>query len=352
MNGRFVKAWSLAAVLLVGQSVMVGTASAQMPAIPKLDSPQTVKIGLTGKPITFAGVYIAISRGYFKESGITNDFVIVGGFNALLGPLATGEIDIAIGGVSASLFNAVERGVRLRVIGDVHTAFAGRSAIALMVRKDLADSGQFKDFASLKGRTIALTGRKTSLELVLLRNLRSAGLGPNDVNLVVMPFGQINAAFAGRSIEVGYQVEPLVAAAVGQKLAVRWRGLDEMEPNYQNAFLVSSERFAARQDVARAWMIAYLRGVRDYNDAMFKNKDREAVIQILTEHTLVKTRATYDGMVMPGINPDGEVNVDSIVAMTEDLKTAGDIKADTRADQVIDMSFVRNAQRVLGPYAR
>jgi len=343
----------LSAILAAGTlaAALAATgARAQAPAIPKLATPQVVKIGLTGKPITFAGVYVAISRGYFKESGITNEFVIVSGFNALLGPLATGEIDIGIGGVSASLFNAVERGVQLRVVGDVHTAFAGKSAIALMVRKDIADAGQIKDFASLKGRTIALTGRRTSLELVLLRSLKSAGLAPTDVNLVVMPFGQINAAFAGRSIEAAYQVEPLVAAAVSQNLAVRWRGLDEMQPDYQNAFLVASERFAARQDLARAWMVAYLRGVRDYNDAMFKGRDKEAVIQILMEHTLVKARPTYDGMVMPGINPDGEVNVRSIVAMADDLKAAGDIKPDTKVEQVIDMSFVRDAQRVLGPY--
>lgn len=341
----------VAACVLAAAFAAVG-ARAQTPAIPKLATPQVVKIGLTGKPITFAGVYVAISRGYFKESGITNEFVIVGGFNALLGPLATGEIDIGIGGVSASLFNAVERGVQLRVVADVHTAFTGRSAIALMVRKDIADAGQIKDYASLKGRTIALTGRRTSLELVLLRTLRSAGLGPSDVNLVVMPFGQINAAFAGRTIEVGYQVEPLVAAAVAQNLAVRWRGLDEMQPNYQNSFLVSSERFASREELARAWMIAYLRGVRDYNDAMFKGKDKEAVIKILMEHTLVKARRTYDDMVMPGINPDGEVNVASIVAMAEDLKAAGDIKPDTNVERVIDMSFVRSAQRVLGAYPK
>lgn len=67
-------------------------------------------------------------------------------------------------------------------------------------------------------------------------------------------------------------------------------------PNVQNVFLVASEKFAARTDVGRAWMVAYLRGVRDYNDAIFKRRDRDAVIQILMESTLVKDRPWTYGL--------------------------------------------------------
>ncbi|MGH7313612.1 MAG: ABC transporter substrate-binding protein [Candidatus Rokuibacteriota bacterium] len=341
-----------AALVFAVAAVAGPAAEAQAPGktIPRLAEPATVKIGLTSRPLTLAGLYVGIARGYFKEAGITNEFVAVGGLNALVGPLATGEIDIATGGASAGLFNAIQRGIRLRIVADQHTAFPGRSAIALMVRKDLAD--QIKTFADLKGRSIGITTRKATLELSLNRALRQAGLGPADVNLVVMPFPQINAAFGTRTLDAGYQVEPLVTAAVAKGLAVRWRGLDEMWPNLQNVFLVASEQFAGRTDVARAWMVAYVRGVRDYNDAMFKRKDRGAVIQILTEYTLVKDRATYDRMVVPGIHPDGEVDVQSIREALGDFKAAGDVTGDIDLDRVVDLSLVRYAQDVLGLYPR
>jgi len=350
--GRPGGAAAVIAVAVAIAAVAAPSARAQAPggAIPKLATPTTVKIGLTDRPITLAGLYVAMARGYFTEAGIQNEFVAVGGLNALVGPLATGEIDIATGGASAGLFNAIERGVRLRIVADQHTAFSGRSAIAMMVRKDLA--GQIKTFADLKGRSIGITTRKATLELSLNRALGQAGLAPADVNLVVMPFPQINAAFGTKTLDAGYQVEPLVTAAVAKGLAVRWRGLDEMWPNLQNVFLVASEQFAGRTGVARAWMVAYVRGVRDYNDAMFKNKDREAVIRILTEYTLVKDRSIYDRMVMPGIHPDGEVNASSIGEVLRDLKAAGDVKGEIDLDRVVDLSFVRYAQGVLGAYPR
>lgn len=328
--------------------------AAQAPgkAIPKLAAPVTVKIGLTDRPLTFAGLYVAMARGYFKEAGITIEFAPVGGINALVGPLATGEIDLGTGGPGAGLFNAIERGIQLRIVADQHAAYTGRAAIAMMVRKDLADAGQIKSFADLKGRSVGITTRKATLELALGRALRQAGLAPGDINLVVMPFAQINAAFGSKTLDAGYQIEPLVAAAVARNLAVRWRGLDEMWPNLQNAFVVSSEKFAARAEVARAWMVAYLRGVRDYNDAMFKKKDRDAVVQILTEYTLVKDRATYDRMVMPGIHPDGELHVESIREALREFKAAGDVKADIDLDKVIDLSLVRYARDILGPYGK
>jgi NitT/TauT family transport system substrate-binding protein len=340
--------------LLAACPLNAAVAEAQAPgqAIPKLTAPTVVKIGLTDRPLTLAGVYVAIARGYFKEANITNEFVAVGGMNALVGPLATGELDLATGGPGAGLFNAIERGIRLKFVADQHTAFPGKAAIALMLRKDLADSGQVKTFADLKGRSVGITTRKATLELALVKALREAGLGLGDINLVVMPFAQINGAFGSKALDAGYQVEPLVAAAVGKNLAVRWRGLDDMWPNVQNVFLVASEKFAARPDVGRAWMVAYLRGVRDYNDAMFKRRDRDAVIQILIEFTLVKDRPTYDRIVMPGIHPDGELNVESIRDAVQALRAAGDVKTDVDLDKIIDLSLVRYAQTVLGPYGR
>lgn len=349
VGGRSVVAAVAGVVLasVLGAAAPAGTAG----TIPRLGTPATVKIGVTASPLTLAGFYVATARGYFKEAGITNEAVAIPGINELLFALTTGDVDIGTGGPSTALFNAVGRGIRLRIVADQHTAFPGRSAIALMVRKDLIDSGQVKSLGDLKGRTISLNARRATIELAFEKALRAVGLASGDVKFVVMGFPQVNAAFGSRTIDAGFQVEPLVAAAVAGQLAVRWRGLDDLQPNLQNVFLVASERFAGRTDVARAWIVAYLRGVRDYNDAMFKRRDRDAVVKILTQHTLVKDAATYDRMVMPGIHPDGELNVPSIRESYAQLRATGEVTGDVDLDRIIDQSFVRYAQQVLGPYA-
>ena len=64
---------------------------------------------------------------------------------------------------------------------------------------------------------------------------------------------------------------------------MRWQGTDETYPNYQIAMLLYAPHFAAaaQRSAAERFMIGYLRGVRDYNDAFVKQQGRDAVVDIL-----------------------------------------------------------------------
>ncbi len=237
----------------------------------------------------------------------------VDNINALIGPISTGQIDLATGGPSAGFFNSIARGVGLKIVADQNTARPGMSSIALMVRKDLIDGGQVKDYPDLRGK--------------------------------------MNAAFATKAIDAALPIEPLVTDAVAKSLAVRWKGVDEITPNRQNSFFMFSEQFAARREVARAYMVAYLRGVRDYYDGIHKRKgNREEIIAILVKHTLVKDRKVYDRMVLPAIDPNGELNVPSIKEALDQFTADGDVKVKLDLDRIVDQSFVRYAQDVLGRY--
>lgn len=327
---------------------------AQTPGrIPKLEQPTTVKVGWTFGSITLAGIYVAMEKGYFRDANINVELVTVDNINALIAPIATGQIDMATGGPSAGFFNALGRGVKLRIVADQNTARPGMSSIALMVRKDLIDSGQVKSYADLKGRTIAVVSRRATMELDVLKALEKGGLTKNDVNLINMGFPQMNLAFGTNSIDAALQIEPLVSDAVARNLAVRWKGVDEITPNRQNSFFMVSEGFAAKREVARAYMVAYLRGVRDYYDGVHKKKgNRPEIVSILTKHTLIKDPAVYDRMVLPAIDPNGELNVPSIQEALNQFVADGDVKAKIDLNQVVDLSFIKYAQDVLGRYER
>jgi NitT/TauT family transport system substrate-binding protein len=339
------------AVVLTSLAVLLVTAvaGAQSRAMPRVGTPTTVKYGWTAGSMSMAGVFVAIEKGYFKEANITTELVTVAAMGELIAPLATGELDLGTGGPSVGLFNAINRGVKLRIVADQNTAFPGRSFFALMIRKDLYDSGQIKSFADFKGKRFATSTRKTTVEQDLEKGLQSAGLKLSDVNIITMGWPQINAALASKAVDVSFQIEPLVTVAVREGIAVRWKGLDDITPYRQNSFVLASERFMANRDLARAWMTAYVRGIRDYNDAVLKKRDREAIIQILMKHSSVKDRALYEQMTMPGIHPDGEVNVASIREALAAFKAAGDVTADIDLDRIIDLSAVKAAVEVLGP---
>src|SRR5437660_8102225 len=101
----------------------------------------------------------------------------------MVAPLTTGQLQIAAGALAAGLFNAANREVGLRIVADKGaTAGPEWDFSALVIRKDLIDSGRVKDFADLKGSTLATTGRGTSPEVALATALKKGNLTLNEVN--------------------------------------------------------------------------------------------------------------------------------------------------------------------------
>ena len=63
-------------------------------------------------------MYVAQEKGYYQEQGLEIEFQRMQGAGEMIAPLASGQVDVAIGAPSAGLFNAVGRGVSLLVVGD------------------------------------------------------------------------------------------------------------------------------------------------------------------------------------------------------------------------------------------
>jgi NitT/TauT family transport system substrate-binding protein len=161
----------------------------------------------------------------------------------------------------------------------------------------------------------------------------------------------MNVALANNAVDVALQNEPLATVAVDRGIASRFLPGDEVYLNQQIAALYYSPEFAAKTEAARRFMVAYVRGLRDYNDAFAKNVGRAEVAQILAKHTTVKDLALYDRLIPAGLDPDGRLNVQGIrddVALYGRLGCITGEVADV--DRVIEESFVNYAVSVLGPY--
>ncbi|HEY7061009.1 MAG TPA: ABC transporter substrate-binding protein [Chloroflexota bacterium] len=113
-----------------------------------LSPPVTLQVW-DGSSTIQAPLYIAQDRGYLQEQGIEiQGAPITGAFDAQVPLLATGQLDVGGGSIVPALFNAVGRGLPLRVtaIGALHTP--GRSQL-IVVRKNLAESGELRSYADL-----------------------------------------------------------------------------------------------------------------------------------------------------------------------------------------------------------
>jgi NitT/TauT family transport system substrate-binding protein len=101
-------------------------------------------------------------------------------------------------------------------------------------------------------------------------------------------------------------------------------------------------------------MRAYLRGVRDYNDALKDGRiagpNADEIVAILTQSTAIKDPAVFRSIRAQGCNPDGRVHEPSLKHDLEFFKSEKLVERSIGVADVIDHSFVDWAVKELGPY--
>lgn len=311
-----------------------------------------VPIGIS-PVMSSAAMFIAKERGYFEEQGIN---AIINPFKAsgakMVPFFATGQLFVGGGNISAGMYNAISHDIPIKIVSDKGTVSPGHGYLALIVRKDHIESGRYKSFKDLKNMTMAVTAKGVSQEIVTEMYLKKAGLSLKNIKLRHLAYSDINISLANKSIDASVQIEPFVAAAVENGFAVRVAGNDEIYPHQQSAAIFYSPVFMEKYpDQAKSFMIAYVKGLRDYNDAFEKNIGKDAVIDILTKHTRIKNKKIYYNVVPVGLNPDGLVNTTSLKNDADWYFNQGYLKEKVDMDSVVDLSYAKHAVNVLGPYS-
>jgi NitT/TauT family transport system substrate-binding protein len=312
---------------------------------------QAIRMGLLPTSLGNAGLLIAQARGYFQQQGIELDVSNFDGGVLMVAPLSTGQLDAGAGGPGAVLYNAVERGIDIKVVGDNGSTPPGFGWQALLVRKPLIDSGTVRTVADLRGRKVALVSLASGAEITMARALRNVGLQWDDVDFVTLPFPDMVPALANGSIDAALVIEPLLSAAIANGSAAVLASVDEIYPYQQLGQVMFASEWAARNpDLANGFMLAYVRGVRDYLDAVVRGRDRDAIARTLAEARLLRDAAQFDELRPVGLDPNGRVNV---TGMKEDLDyflARGIVRSRIDVDALVDHQYADRAVRQLGEY--
>ncbi len=335
-------------------AILCGAAGAAI-AIPAraLD---TVNVGSTVS-ISDLSFFIAETRGYFAAEGLDVKFVDFDSAARMIAPLASGELDVASGGPSAGLYNAIARGVAVRIVADKTSTAPGRHSQTLLVRKPLMESGRVKTLADLKGLRVANAAPGSSSMGTLNRIYKMTGLSSSDIERVYLGFPQQIAALQNGAVDAGFPTEPFAANALRQGFATALTTDDAIYPWHEIAVIIFSDRFRTRRrDVAVRFMRAYLRGARDLSasivDGRMAGPGAEEFIGLVVDKTPVKDRDLLRGLNMSATDPDGRLIIDSLKEDFEVFRAEGLIEGKVDVDQAIDTSIARDAVATLGPGAR
>jgi NitT/TauT family transport system substrate-binding protein len=334
-----------AAPTVVGSSA----AGAPIPTVQSLEPAAgagrtPVKIAVSGT-IAEGPIYVATERGYFAENGISPVFVTFDSAARSVPALSTGQIDVTSGALSAGLFNAVDRGVGIKLVAaqSVNSTCAHSSSWVL-VRKDLIDSGAIRSAADLRGRKVAFSSKAGTLEYVFDLLLRQGGLQPTDVDIVEMSFGDMGAAFGGRAIDVAFGAEPTATSFVDKGLATKWLCGADIVPEMQITYLQYSSEFANQHtDLAQRWMAAYRRGARDWQAMLDTGAGKDANFAALAKYTPVKDPALLQRISLPLLPPDGMIDLVNIQNQIAWAHQRGYITREPTPAALVDSRFVGQA---------
>jgi NitT/TauT family transport system substrate-binding protein len=315
---------------------------------------QAITVGATSST-SDAPIYIADKKGYFRDEGLDVKVVNFRSAADMVAPLGAGQIEAGAGSASAGLYNAVARGIKIKIVADKASSPPGYGGTKILVRKDHVESGRYKELKDLKGMKFAMNAPGVSNTSTLNTLLKSVGLRYSDVETVDMPLPDHVAALKNKSVDASASVEPGPALAVRNGDGVVVKSDDEILPNHQIAVLLYSEEFASkRPDAAKKFMRAYIRAVRFYNGALKNGRldgsNADEVIAILSEATPIKSREIYKLITPTGMNPDGRVNKASLGYDLAFYTEQGLVKGAVNLEDAVDGSFVEAALKELGPY--
>jgi NitT/TauT family transport system substrate-binding protein len=306
------------------------------PAVVRLGNTQ----GLAG------GLQIAVERGYFQEQGIELKQEEFNSTTEIVPPLTTGQLDAGSTTPNASLFNALARGIRITLALAGSEVQATSNGFPLVTRVS-PDGAVIRQPSDLRGKRMGQALRGVINEWALDRVLNSVGLRLEDVEIVVMPFPDQVTALGVGQLDGAIFPEPFGTIAETRKAGAHVLDADPYIPGGQVALMSFSEKFAQeRPDVARGWAVGYLKGVRDYMDALEYGRDRETIIALLAQSAHIDPRIVEKAGYFP-VRRDGHVNLDGMQTMLDWLVEHGYVTQKPEVAPLIDNSFADYAAQML-----
>jgi NitT/TauT family transport system substrate-binding protein len=342
-------------VLLVALFCAVALTAGNATRSGAADTSTAVRLGVGTDSITMTPFYLAEKMGYFKAEGLSVEFIPLPSAALMIAPLGAGQLDVGGGAITAGLYNAVGRGIDLKIVADLGSDPPGYGFQTLVVRNSLLASGGYKSVKYLRGKRIAITARGISTSALVAALLKTGGLTMNDVTMMYMPVADQIAAMRNGSLDASLMPEPGPSLAEKEKVGTKILRDDAYYPNQQIVAMLYGANFLKKnRDTGLRFMRAYLRGVRLYNDNLkngkLSGKQADVVMSIFAEATH-QDRSVLSKVTPSGDNPNGRLNVLTMRSDLDFFKAQGLIDTPSiQAEDAIDATFAADAVKQLGPY--
>jgi NitT/TauT family transport system substrate-binding protein len=165
-------------------------------------APTTVRI-ITYPIAGLAAMKIAEQQGFFKEEGISPEWVLIrtpadGVANLLGGKADIGFINV--GGLAA----AAAQKLPLKAVAPMYFS---ANDFGIYVKAD----SPIKNIADLNGKTVGLVQLKNNVHAMVMDSIERGGGNPGSVSFTLIPAANILAALRAGTVDAAQIVEPFIA---------------------------------------------------------------------------------------------------------------------------------------------
>lgn len=276
--------------------------------------------------------YVGVRFGLFREEGL--DVQIVQMRTALVGPaLISRELDY--GTAADTMLRAATTGLPVKVI-----AFGGiRPALSLNVRPEI------KTPMDLKGKNIAVSSKGSTTDIVAREIARHFGLNP-DRDIITMPLGSQTNNLAGlRSNAVQGAIFTPPYDVIGEREGFRvlaWAG-DVVKEQLQAGLSTSDDKIRANPAQVKRMVRGFVKSL------VYLRKEKGRVVNLISKEWKIDpdiADKSYDVMVRT-LSPDGSASDRAVENVIQQTLKATKSQKDVPHSQVVQLSFLQEAQKEL-----
>src|SRR5947209_6229763 len=220
------------------------------------DAPTKLTVGYIPVMVD-APLYIGIEKGYFKQENLDIKLAPLAGGTDIITQTATGNFDVALGGLGVATFNALAKNIGIKVVAPLHSE-TPPVVTPLVVSKKVYDSGQIRSVADLKGKKVSINAAGSATEYWLARALEKGGLKLSDVQVEYIAFPDVPAALENGAIAAAMLGEPLVTQA-RDKGQIQVLSDDFISGFFPTIVLYNTKFATDKKTAAQGFMNAYIK---------------------------------------------------------------------------------------------
>ncbi|HEY7060694.1 MAG TPA: ABC transporter substrate-binding protein [Chloroflexota bacterium] len=303
---------------------------------------QSLKFGynaiLAGAP-----TFVAQDRGYFAEEGFDTEFNSFDSGALMVSSVAAGQLDIIPAVPSPSIFNALARDITMKAV-----AAQSWTLTVLMLRKQLADSGQFKTMQDLKGRKVSFNVEGSPVDYSLRVAFEKSGMSLSDVQVERVSNTDLAAALANGAVDAGVVPEPLPVLIESRGIGERFGDIQALVGRQTGSVVVIGPSMIERGDAVNTrFVLAYLKGLRDYQAAIKDDKVADpAILDILSTWTKIPpdtiAKATTQGSPL-----GGRIDLDDMNRQQDFWAAVGQVPTKVDLSKFVEYRYLDAAQAQL-----